>query len=120
MVLIFGICFLFDPKTENLVFIVLLRLLMLYFAVTNVTSPKTFLMESGRKKIWVWRGVFYGFGLWEMEISEHSITFSWVRFAGKMPASNILYNLLWFQEDERRSMIVNLVEKIWMQHGLNL
>ncbi len=62
--------------------------------------------------------------LWVCEfflfIFEPTITFSWVRFAGKMPASNILYNLLWFQEDERRSMIVNLVEKIWMQHGLNL
>ncbi len=28
---------------------------------------------------------------------EHSITFCWVHFAGKMPASNILYNLLWFK-----------------------
>jgi hypothetical protein len=37
-----------------------------------------------------------------------------------MPASNILYNLLWIQEDERRARIVNPVEKIWMQLGLNL
>jgi hypothetical protein len=28
-----------------------------------------------------------------------------------MPASNILYKLLWVQEDERRSRIVNPVEK---------
>jgi hypothetical protein len=28
-----------------------------------------------------------------------------------MPASNILYNLLWVQEDERRARIVNPVEK---------
>jgi hypothetical protein len=38
-----------------------------------------------------------------------------------MPASNILYNLLWVQEDERRARIVNPVEKkIWVQQGLNL
>jgi hypothetical protein len=39
-----------------------------------------------------------------------------------MPAINILYynNLLWVQEDERRARIVNPVEKIWMQQGLNL
>jgi hypothetical protein len=54
------------------------------------------------------------------KISEHSITFCWVCFAGKMPASNILYNLLWIQEDERRARIVNPVEKKWMQQGLNL
>jgi hypothetical protein len=41
------------------------------------------------------------------EISEHSITFCWVRFAGKMPASNILYRILWVQEDDRRARIVN-------------
>jgi hypothetical protein len=28
-----------------------------------------------------------------------------------MPASNILYKLLWVQEDERRARIVNPVEK---------
>ncbi len=44
-------------------------------------------------------------------IFEHTITFCWVRFAGKMPVSNILYNLLWVQEDERRARIVNPVEK---------
>jgi hypothetical protein len=44
-------------------------------------------------------------------IFEHSITFCWVRIAGKMLASNILNNLLWIQEDERRARIVNPVEK---------
>jgi hypothetical protein len=37
--------------------------------------------------------------------------FCWVRFAGKMPASTILYNLLRVQEDERRARIINPVEK---------
>jgi hypothetical protein len=37
------------------------------------------------------------------EISEHSITFYWVRFARKRPASNILYRILWVQGDERRA-----------------
>jgi hypothetical protein len=46
------------------------------------------------------------------EISEHSITFLWVRFAGKMPASNILYRILWVQEDERKARIGNPAEKI--------
>jgi hypothetical protein len=31
--------------------------------------------------------------------------------AGKMPASNIRYNILWVQEDERRERIVNPAEK---------
>jgi hypothetical protein len=46
-------------------------------------------------------------------VVEHSITFCWVHYAGKMPASNILYNLLWVQ-DERRGRIVYPVEK---KHG---
>jgi hypothetical protein len=36
------------------------------------------------------------------------LIFAWfLNFAGKMPASNILYNILWVQEDERRARIVN-------------
>jgi hypothetical protein len=65
----------------------------------------------GTRILWV-RDFFY--------IFEHSITFWWVCFAGEMPACNILYNLLWVQEDERRARIVNPVEKTWMQQGLNL
>jgi hypothetical protein len=54
------------------------------------------------------------------EISEHSVTFCWVCSAGKMPASNTLYRILWVQEDERRGRIVNPAEKqIWLQQGLN-
>jgi hypothetical protein len=46
------------------------------------------------------------------EISEQSMTFCWVCFAGKMPASNILYIISWVQEDERRvRIIVNPAEK---------
>jgi hypothetical protein len=33
----------------------------------------------------------------ENEIFEHSISFCWVFIAGKMPASNILYRILWVQ-----------------------
>jgi hypothetical protein len=36
-----------------------------------------------------------------------------------MPASNILYRILWVQEDERRARIVNTAEKRWMQQGLD-
>jgi hypothetical protein len=46
------------------------------------------------------------------EITEHSITFCWVRFAGKMAVTNILYRILWVQEYERRARIVNPAEKI--------
>jgi hypothetical protein len=35
-----------------------------------------------------------------------------------MPASNILYNLLWAQEDERRARIVNPVEKYMDAAGI--
>jgi hypothetical protein len=50
----------------------------------------------------------------EDEISEHSTNFCWVCFAGKMPANNILFNILWVPEDERRAVIVNPAEK---NHG---
>jgi hypothetical protein len=53
--------------------------------------------------LWVWTV--------EDEISEHSTNFCWARFAGKMPANNILYNILSAQEDERRARIVNAAEK---------
>ncbi len=39
----------------------------------------------------------------EDEISEHFTNFCWVCFAGKMPANNIQYNILWVQEDGRRA-----------------
>jgi hypothetical protein len=57
----------------------------------------------------------------EDEIFRHSMTFCWVHFAGKMPASNILYRILWVQGDERRArVIVNPAEKkLWIQQGLN-
>ncbi len=43
----------------------------------------------------------------EDEIFEHSTNFCCVCFAGKMRANNILYNMLWVQEEERRARIVN-------------
>jgi hypothetical protein len=45
------------------------------------------------------------------EISKHSTNFCWVCFAGKMPANNILCNILWAQEDDRKSRNVNPAEK---------
>jgi hypothetical protein len=47
----------------------------------------------------------------EDEIFEHSTNFCCVCLAGKMPASNILYNILWVQQEEKRARIVNPVEK---------
>ncbi len=44
-------------------------------------------------------------------IFELTITFCWFPFAGQMPASDILYNLLWVQENERRVRIVEPVEQ---------
>jgi hypothetical protein len=35
-----------------------------------------------------------------------------------MPSSNILYNLLWVQEDERRARIFNPVEKNMNAEGI--
>jgi hypothetical protein len=41
-------------------------------------------------------------------------------FAGKMPAGNILYRILWVQENARRARIVNPAEKkSWMPQGWN-
>ncbi len=57
----------------------------------------------GIRMLWVRDSFFFFF--------EHTITFSWVCFAGKMPASNILYKFLWVQEDERKARIVNPVKK---------
>jgi hypothetical protein len=48
------------------------------------------------------------------DISEHSTNFCWVPIAGKMPANNIMYNISWAHEDERRARIVNPAEK---DHG---
>ncbi len=42
----------------------------------------------------------------EEETYKHSTNFCWVCFAGKMPVSNIPYNILWVQKDERRARIV--------------
>jgi hypothetical protein len=39
-------------------------------------------------------GVFLWVRIMRDKISKHSITLCWVRFAGKMPASNILYRIL--------------------------
>jgi hypothetical protein len=54
----------------------------------------------------------------EDEIFEQSITFCWFCFAAKMPASNILYRILWVQEDERRARIVNSAKKIMDAAGI--
>jgi hypothetical protein len=69
------------------------------------------LLEPSREIIMGSDGGFYGFGLWKMKIFEHSTNFCWVHFAGKMPANNILYYILWVQEDERRARTVNPTEK---------
>ncbi len=42
----------------------------------------------------------------EDEVSEHSTNSCWVRSAGKMPVSNILFRISWVQENERRERIV--------------
>jgi hypothetical protein len=76
-------------------------------------------IQQGKK--YGFGGVFLWFRNMKDEISEHSITFCWVCSAGKIPASNIRYRILWVQEDERRARIVNPAEnKLWMQQGLNL
>ncbi len=72
-------------------------------------------MEPSRETIIGSEGVFMELDYIEDEICENSITFCWVCFAGKMPASNILYRILWVQEDERRSRIVNPAEKYNLQ-----
>jgi hypothetical protein len=46
----------------------------------------------------------------EDETFELTTNFCWVCFAGKMPASNILCNILWVQEDEIRARIVDPAE----------
>jgi hypothetical protein len=53
--------------------------------------------------LWVW--------IMEDEVSEHSTNFCWVPIAWKMPANNILYRILWVQEDERRARVVNPADK---------
>jgi hypothetical protein len=69
-----------------------------------------FLLDSSREIVMGLEG-FLWVQIMEDEISEHCTNFCWVGFAGKMPASNILYNILWVQEDERRARIVNPAEK---------
>ncbi len=53
-------------------------------------------------------------------ISEHTTHFHHHHFAGKMPANDILYNILWAPLDERRARIINPAEKkLWLEKGLN-
>ncbi len=54
----------------------------------------------------------------EDETFEHPTNICWVPFAGKKPANNILYNILWIKEDERRARIVNPAEKIMVSAGI--
>jgi hypothetical protein len=64
------------------------------------------LLEPSREIVMGSKGGFYGLiQIMEDAFFEHSITFWWVRFAGKMPASNILYRILWVQEDERARIV---------------
>jgi hypothetical protein len=71
----------------------------------------SFLLESSREIVMGSEGVFMG-SIMEDKISEHSTNFCRVFFfAGKMPASNIRYNILWVQEDERSTRMVNPAEK---------
>jgi hypothetical protein len=61
-----------------------------------------------------------GSDIMEDEISEHATNFCWVPFAAIIPASNLLDNISWAQEDERRARIVNPAEiKLRMQQGFN-
>ncbi len=53
-----------------------------------------------------------------MKFLKHFTKFCWVCFAGKMPASNILYDVLWVQEDERRARMVDPTEKIMDAAGI--
>jgi hypothetical protein len=60
--------------------------------------------------IFYWLGrSFYGFSLMGDEISEYTSDFLWDHFAGrKMPANNILYNILRVpaaEKEEERSSI---------------
>jgi hypothetical protein len=70
------------------------------------------LLEPSREIVMGLEGVFIWVWILEEEISEHSTKCCWVCFPGKMPANNILYNILWVQEDERRARIVNQAEKV--------
>ncbi len=54
-------------------------------------------------------GFFIGL---DFELRKMKFLYIPLIFVGKMPASNILYRILWVQEDERRARIVNPAEKI--------
>jgi hypothetical protein len=67
---------------------------------TNITSPQNL-------AIFLWKPAGKNMGLEGF-------------FAGKMRASNTMYNLLWVQEDERRAGIVNPAEKYMDAAGIEL
>jgi hypothetical protein len=55
------------------------------------------------------------------QIPEATTHFLWDHFDGKIPANNILYNILWVPVNERRARIIIPAEKrSWWQQGLNL
>jgi hypothetical protein len=56
----------------------------------------------------------------EHEISEHFTNSGWVCFAGKMPANNKLYTILFKRMREEQGLLIQQEKKSWMQQGLNL
>jgi hypothetical protein len=79
------------------------------------------LLEPSREIAMGLEGGLYGFGSWKMKFLSIQLISAGVFFffaAGKMPANNILYNILWVQEDERRARIVNAAEKIMAAAGM--
>jgi hypothetical protein len=56
------------------------------------------------------------------EISEHSITFCWVRFAVKMPPASNTYCTEYYRfkrMKEEQGLLIRQKKNIWMQQGLN-
>jgi hypothetical protein len=65
---------------------------------------------------------FLWFSFMRDEIYESTVlhTFYGIDFDRKIPASNILYNILWAPTDERRARInIPAEKKSWWQQGLN-
>jgi hypothetical protein len=65
-------------------------------------------MDPSRENFYWFEGVLWFCFMGSPGATTH---FLWVHFDGKIPASNILYNILWAPADERRARIIIPAEK---------
>jgi hypothetical protein len=77
-------------------------------------------MVSSREKLLVWKGVFYGFGLWEIKFLNIPYLFAGFALLWRcLPATycTTYYGIKRMKEEQ--GSLLQQKKKLWMQQGLN-